>query len=198
MIQFIIGLLQKNYFCVLILTTKNFKMNLLEDFKKVDTFIFDVDGVMTDGGILVLENGDMARKMNTKDGYSLYLAVKKGYRFFIVSGSSKSAVENRFHHLGIHHVFFNVMDKRPFVEKLMKEHHILAEQVLFMGDDMPDLPVFEVVGVSSCPADAVVDIRKDAAYISPYKGGEGCVRDVIEKVLKLRGDWNYDNSVASQ
>ncbi len=167
-------------------------MRIIERFRKIDTFMFDVDGVMTDGSVVVLGNGDMARIMNTKDGYAMALAIKKGYRIFIISGSAPSGVELRMNNLGIQHVFFKIGDKKTFAEKLIKEHHLSKENILFMGDDMPDLPVFDVVGIGCCPGDAVKELRSAADYISPNNGGRGCVRDVIEKVLKIRNDWGSD------
>lgn len=172
-------------------------MNLLDDFQRIDTFIFDVDGVMTDGGIFVFQNGEMARKMNTKDGYALQLAVKKKYRFFIVTGSSPSAVKIRMNNLGIEHVYFNVRDKKAFVQDLINEHGLQKENILFMGDDLPDLPVFDVVGLGCCPADAVDEVKHAATYIAVKKGGCGCVREVIEKVLKCNNDWTIEKGIVS-
>jgi 3-deoxy-D-manno-octulosonate 8-phosphate phosphatase (KDO 8-P phosphatase) len=172
-------------------------MNVLDGFQQITTFMFDVDGVMTDGTILVLGNGDMARSMNTKDGFALQLAVKKGYRFFIVSGSSPSAVERRMNNLGIVNVYFEIRDKKSFVVQLMEEQGLQSEEVLFMGDDVPDLAAFDAVALACCPADAVADVKNAAKYISPKAGGKGCVRDVIEKVLKCRGDWDTDEKIAS-
>lgn len=167
-------------------------MRIVDRFKQVDTFMFDVDGVMTDGGVLVLADGDMARIMNTKDGYAMALAIKRGYKIFIVSGSAPSGVERRMNNLGIKHVFFKIGDKKTFVENLIQEHKLEKDKILFMGDDMPDLPVFDAIGVGCCPSDAVNELKKAADYISPLGGGRGCVRDVIEKVLKSRNDWGTD------
>lgn len=173
-------------------------MRILDRFKQIDTFMFDVDGVMTDGGVVVLANEDMARIMNTKDGYALSLAIKRGYKIFIVSGSAPSGVERRMNNLGVKHVFFKIHDKQAFVEKLIEEHKLVRDKILFMGDDMPDLPVFDVVGLGCCPADAIEELTSAADYISPKVGGAGCVRDVIEKVLKANNDWGHDGNVVSQ
>lgn len=172
-------------------------MNILSSFREIDTFIFDVDGVLTDGGLLVLEGGEMARRMNVKDGYALQLAIKKEYRIFIVSGSSPSAVDTRLRNLGITEIHFRVKDKQAFVKELATKHQFNLKRTLFMGDDIPDLPVMEVVALSCCPADAVSEVRAAAKYISEKKGGEGCVRDVIEKVLKLNDHWTADSTVVS-
>ena len=173
------------------------EMNILTSMSRINTFILDVDGVLTNGNILVLESGEMARQMNVKDGYALQLAIKKGYRIFIVSGSSPSAVERRLNNLGIQDIFFKVQDKRKFIEKLIQQYQLNEAEILFMGDDMPDLPVFKTVGLCCCPADAIPEIRDAADYISPQKGGEGCVREVIEKVMKINGDWGVSTAVAS-
>ncbi len=173
-------------------------MDILKAFGRITTFMFDVDGVLTDGGILVLETGDMARTMNTKDGYALQLAIKKGYNIFIITGGGKSGVEKRLNNLGIHEIYFQAHDKRTCVEELIKKYRLDKEEILFMGDDMPDVPAFDAVGMSACPADAVPDVKNSSMYVSPVKGGRGCVRDVLEKVMRARGDWGVDASIASK
>lgn len=173
-------------------------MDILKAFSEIDTLMFDVDGVLTDGGILVLETGDMARTMNTKDGYALQLAVKKGYRIIVITGGVRSGVEKRMNNLGVSDIFFSVSDKRKCVEELMIKHNLKKEQVLFMGDDMPDLATFDLVGMSACPADAVPDVKSKATYISNIAGGKGCVRDVLEKVMRARNDWGIDSEIASK
>lgn len=169
-----------------------------ELFKPITTFIFDVDGVLTDGTILVLDNGLQARRMNIKDGFSLQMAIKKGYRVMIVSGGNSPQVANRLENLDVHDVNMAVLDKKLFVADYITKNNLLKEQVLFMGDDLPDLLVMSVVGLPCCPADAVNEVKKAALYISHLKGGDACVRDVIEKVLKLNDHWNYQEDVASK
>lgn len=172
-------------------------MQIPDRFQAIDTFMFDVDGVMTDGGVLVLSTGEMARIMNTKDGYALQLAVKRGYNIFVITGSSFSAVEKRMNNLGVKHVYFEVKDKKSYAQKLMGEFNLDPKKTLFMGDDLSDLPAFDVVALGCCPSDAVEDVRIAADYISSKKGGAGCVRDVIERVLKANGHWSVDESIAS-
>lgn len=172
--------------------------NILEQFKKITTFIFDVDGVLTDGSLLLLDNGVQARRMNIKDGYALQLAVKMGYRILIVSGSQSEQVIQRLQKLGISDVHMSVSDKKSLIEEYMKKKKLQNEEVLYMGDDIPDLPAMSVVGLPTCPADAATEIKQAAAYISSVYGGFGCVRDVIEKVLKLNDHWNYRSDVASR
>jgi 3-deoxy-D-manno-octulosonate 8-phosphate phosphatase (KDO 8-P phosphatase) len=173
-------------------------MSFLEAFKAITTFAFDVDGVLTDGSILVFENGEQVRTMNIKDGYALQLAVKKGYRVVILSGANAEGVKIRLNKLGITDVFMQVSDKKEAMEHYLKEHQLSWKEVLFMGDDVPDQEVMQKAAISCAPKDAVSSIRQNAQYISPYKGGQGCVRDVLEKVLKLKGHWAHDISIASK
>lgn len=176
---------------------KSAHMNVLELFKKITTFIFDVDGVLTNGTILLLENGVQARTMNIKDGFALQMAVKNGYKILIVSGANSPQVINRLEKLGITDVHMSVMDKKAFVVHYMTQNNLTKEEVLFMGDDLPDLPVMSEVGLPVCPADAVNEIKAAVQYISPLNGGSACVRDVIEKVLKLNDHWNYKVEITS-
>jgi 3-deoxy-D-manno-octulosonate 8-phosphate phosphatase (KDO 8-P phosphatase) len=173
-------------------------MNVLELFKHINTFVFDVDGVLTDGTLLVLPNGVMARRMNIKDGYALQLAVKKGYHIVIISGGVSPEVKERLNKLGVTHVFMQVQNKVAVLNEFMQQHNLSKQQVLFMGDDMPDASALRLVGLPACPADASTDIKAIAQYISPVNGGAGCARDVIEKVMKLQGNWNEDITVRSQ
>jgi 3-deoxy-D-manno-octulosonate 8-phosphate phosphatase (KDO 8-P phosphatase) len=173
-------------------------MNVLEHFKTVNTFVFDVDGVLTDGTLLLLPGGGMCRRMNIKDGYALQLAVKKGYRVFVISGGNSPEVQERLNKLGISRVFMQVENKKQLLLQLMQEHNLQKTEILFMGDDIPDIEVMGIVGLPCCPADAAIEIKLISKYISPIKGGEGCGRDIIEKVLKLRGDWNTDATIKAQ
>ncbi len=172
--------------------------NVLARFKNIRCFVFDMDGVLTDGSLLVLPNGVWARRMNIKDGYALQLAVKKGYEVIIISGSNSDEVKERLNRLGITNVHMNIKDKAALLQQINADKKMQQQEILCMGDDIPDLEILNLAGVACCPADAVSEIKSIAHYISPVKGGEGCVRDVIEKVLKLNGDWNNDTSVASK
>jgi 3-deoxy-D-manno-octulosonate 8-phosphate phosphatase (KDO 8-P phosphatase) len=173
-------------------------MNIIDRFKKITTFIFDMDGVLTDGSVLVLENGLQARRMSIRDGYALQLAVKKGYRLLVVSGADSSPVTERLNKLGITEVHMSVANKKAFVEKYIAANKLVAEEILFMGDDIPDHSVMSMVGLPVCPADAVAEIRAISKYISPATGGNGCVRDVIEQVLKLNDHWHHLEDIASK
>lgn len=172
-------------------------MSLLELFKSVTTLVFDVDGVLTDGTLTVLPDGVMARKMNVKDGYALQLAVKRGYNIVIISGGNSEEVRDRLNKLGVAEVFMKVTDKVNILKKYLQEQSLSWEEVLYMGDDIPDLNVMQEARVACCPADAVEEIKEVSTYISHLNGGFGCVRDVIEKVLKLRGHWKDDTHIPS-
>ena len=172
-------------------------MNILTSFQPVTCFILDIDGVLTDGTVLVLENGVQARRMSVRDGYAIQLAVKKGYKVKIISGGNAPQLLARFTGLGVTEVEMGVKDKAKAVKHFIQSNGLNKEQVLFMGDDIPDLLAMREVGLAVCPADAVPEIKAVCSYICPVKGGEGCVRDVIEKVMKLRSDWNEDVSVTS-
>ena len=173
-------------------------MNILELFKPITTFVFDVDGVLTDGNLLVMPGGAMVRRMNIKDGYALQLAVKRGYNVIVISGGNSPEVKERLNKLGVAHVWMQVTDKKIILENFMRQNSLLENEILFMGDDLPDYDVMNYIGLPCCPADAAVEIKQISKYISPLQGGRGCARDVIEKVLKLRGDWIKDTHIKSQ
>ncbi|MES2881038.1 MAG: 3-deoxy-D-manno-octulosonate 8-phosphate phosphatase [Bacteroidota bacterium] len=173
-------------------------MNLLEKFSRITTFIFDVDGVLTDGSVLLLENSVQARTMNIKDGLALQMAVKNNYRVVIVSGASSEAVRQRFVYLGIAEIHLGISNKLMFIETYLQQNNMNWSEVLFMGDDLPDVLVLAKAGLACCPADAAVEARKSSHYISQFHGGNGCVREVIEKVLKLNDHWNYHPEISSR
>lgn len=173
-------------------------MNVLELFKPITAFVFDVDGVLTDGTVLVLDGGLQARRMNIKDGFAMQMALKKGYRIRIISGGHSPQVQDRLEKLGVRDISMSVLDKKKEITDYITGKKLKKEQVLYMGDDLPDIPALQAVGLSCCPADAVSEVRDAVHYISPLKGGEACVRDVIEKVLKLNGHWDYSEHVASR
>lgn len=173
-------------------------MNVLEQFRHIRTFVFDVDGVLTDGTVQLLPNGEQSRKMSIRDGYALQLAVKKGYRIAVISGGHSESVVTRLSGLGIQDIFTRVLNKQEKLEDYALEHDLLWEQVLFMGDDIPDYRAMQLCGLPVCPGDATPEIKSISKYISPLAGGQGCVRDVIEKVLKLNDHWTIDEEVASK
>lgn len=164
-------------------------MNVLELFEAVKVFVFDIDGVLTDGMLHVQEDGELLRRMNIKDGYALQLAVRKGYQVWVISGGKTTAAQKRLEKLGVTEVHVAVDDKVALLQRLMAKGGHPAGEVMYMGDDMPDKKAMLLCGLRTCPADAATDIKQIVQYISPLPGGAGCVRDVIEKVMKINGHW---------
>lgn len=165
------------------------KANFKEDLKKIKAFAFDVDGVLSNPKVLLSSQGELLRTMNTKDGYALQYASKRGYPIAIISGGRTESVAVRFSYLGIEDIFLGASDKVKDFEIFRKKYGLYPEEVLYMGDDLPDYNVMSIVGVACCPADAVEEIKSISHYISHKDGGEGCVRDIIEQVLRLHGKW---------
>jgi 3-deoxy-D-manno-octulosonate 8-phosphate phosphatase (KDO 8-P phosphatase) len=168
---------------------ENFKQKLT----KIKTFIFDVDGVLTDGKVFVFENGDVVRNMNSKDGYAIHLAVKKNYRIVIISGGNNVAIKNMLIKAGVIDIFINQHDKLQCYKDFIAENGLSEEEILYMGDDLPDWEVMSRVGLAVCPSDAATEIKALSLYISNNKGGEGCVRDIIEQVLRVQNNWEISN-----
>jgi 3-deoxy-D-manno-octulosonate 8-phosphate phosphatase (KDO 8-P phosphatase) len=173
-------------------------MNILSRLKKISTFVFDLDGVLTDGSLFVFDSGEQVRRMNVKDGYALQLAIKKGYRVAVISGGDSLAAVLRLNGLGIHDVFMKVANKHEKLEAYRQQQQLSWESILFMGDDIPDYEVMRLAGVSCTTADGAPEIKQIASYISSCKGGEGCARDVIEKVLKLNDHWELELTLPSR
>lgn len=171
---------------------------MLHHFTPIKAFVFDVDGVLTDGTVLVLENGLQARRMHIKDGFALQMALKHGYKVKIISGGYSPQVADRLLKLGVTDVQMSVLDKAAFLQSWMQEQELKKEEVLFMGDDLPDLEALSLAGMPCCPADAVPEVQEACIYISPLNGGFACVRDVIEKVLRINGHWQMHNHIASR
>ncbi|HKK12317.1 MAG TPA: HAD-IIIA family hydrolase [Flavobacteriaceae bacterium] len=169
---------------------KNYK----EYLNHITTFIFDVDGVLTDGSVLATTSGELLRTMNTKDGFALKTAVRADFHVCIISGGTNEGVRARLSGLGITDIYLGAHDKVEQFEDYLDNYNIKPENVLFMGDDIPDYPVMRLVGLPCCPQDAVPEIKAISKYVSHKNGGKGAVRDVIEQVLKVQGKWNgyYD------
>ncbi len=168
------------------MSNKNYK----EYLNNITTFIFDVDGVLTDGSITITTHGEMLRNMNIKDGYALKTAVDQGYHVCIISGGSNEGVRKRLRGLGITNIHLGVQNKVETLDEFLDIYQINSTQALYMGDDIPDLYVMQKVALPCCPQDAAPEIKAVSKYISHKKGGKGCVRDVIEQVLKVQGKWN--------
>ncbi len=160
----------------------------------ITTFIFDVDGVLTDSNVTITTTGELLRTMNTRDGYAIKTAVDKGYTVCVISGGNNEGVRSRLRGLGVTDIHLGVHDKIATFEEFTDVYQIKPEQVLYMGDDIPDYYVMQKVGLASCPQDAVAEIKNISHYVSHKNGGAGCVRDVIEQVLKVQGKWmdNFD------
>jgi len=163
----------------------NFKENLV----RVKAFIFDIDGVLSLQTINLNSFGFPNRTVNLRDGYALQLAVKKGYYIGIISGSSSKEYQKRLRNLGINDIYLKSRSKLDNFNSFIKKHNLDKSDVLFMGDDIPDFKVMKEAGIAVCPSDADSEIKQISSYISDKKGGEGCVRDVIEQVLRLHNKW---------
>ncbi len=167
---------------------KNYK-TLLPNIK---TFIFDVDGVLTDGKILITNEGELLRSFDTKDGYAMKCALVQGYKIAIITGGRNQGVEERFKELGVYDIYMGAHHKLDAFQDLLDNYDLDPETILYIGDDVPDIPVMEKVGLGCCPADAVSDVKAMADYVSHKNGGEGCVRELIEQVLRVQGKWRLD------
>lgn len=155
----------------------------------ITTFILDVDGVLTDGTIHVTGTGEMLRHMNIRDGYAMKAAIENGYTVCIISGGSNEGVRVRLRNLGITDIHLGVPNKVETFKEFIDIYNIKPEQVLYMGDDIPDFHVMKLVGLPTCPQNAAPEIKEISNYISHIDGGKGCVRDVIEQVMKVQGKW---------
>lgn len=159
------------------------------DLSQIKAFVFDVDGVLSPSTVPVYRDGEPCRMMNVKDGYALQLAIKLGYKVAIITGAKSELIKKRYELLGVEEIFIGVENKIDVYETWAATNQLPHAAIAYMGDDIPDYEVMQMVGWACCPADAAIDIQRIARYISPYKGGEGCVRDVIEQTLRAQGVW---------
>lgn len=169
-------------------------MSFISRLPRITTIILDLDGVLTDGTVYISESGEQLRRMNIKDGYAIQLAIRKGYTISVISGGKSETVIKRLNGLGIQDVFLGISDKRTTLDQFLASKNKSYDEVMYIGDDVPDLNVMELVSIAACPLDAVDQIKAISHYISQYKGGEGCVRELIEKVMRAREDWNNEFS----
>ena len=160
--------------------------------KHITTFIFDYDGVLTNGTVILQNDGDALRTANVKDGYAVQLAVKKGYQIAVITGGKSEAVKARFNGLGVLDVYLNSSDKMKVFKEFCAAKKVDPDKVLYMGDDIPDIPVMVNVGLACCPQDASEGVKAISHYISPISGGQGCVREILEQLLRLNGHWQAD------
>ncbi len=162
------------------------------DYKKLEqikTLIFDVDGVLTNSQLLITEEGDLLRSMNTRDGYGLKRAIDAGLNVIIITGGNSLGVERRLQLLGIKQCHVNIKDKFSVLTSIIEENLLNKEEIMYMGDDIPDLKCMQYIGIAACPADAVSEIQEASQYISDYNGGSGCVRDIVEKIMQVKNLW---------
>jgi 3-deoxy-D-manno-octulosonate 8-phosphate phosphatase (KDO 8-P phosphatase) len=167
--------------------------NFKEKLNKITTFIFDMDGVLTNGKVWIMSGQDPARQLNSKDGYAFHLASQKGYKLFLLSGGHSNAIKESLLRIGFRGIYMSQPNKLECYKDMLIEHDLKPEEIIYMGDDLPDYNVMSEVGIASCPSDAAHEIKALSIYVSTCKGGEGCARDVIEQVLRLKGDWTVEN-----
>ena len=172
------------------MSSKNYKLLL----NKITSFVFDVDGVLTNGKILVTNEGEMYREMNTRDGFALKYALLKGFNICIISGGTNQGVKKRLENLGVNKVYLGIHEKDIALDDFINTYNINPEEVLYMGDDVPDMPVMEKVGVATCPQDAVPDVKRIADYVSHKNGGDGCVREIVEQVMRVQNKWMFSEN----
>ena len=163
--------------------------NFKEDIACVEAIVLDVDGVMTDGGIIPTPDGDFIRRYNAKDGYAIASAIREGLKVCIISGGRGRMLENRLQMLGVTRYYLNCMDKITAIREFAADYNIDLENVIYMGDDIPDLECMRLVGVPVCPSDAAMEVVEASRYISEYNGGHGAVRDIIEQVMRAKNIW---------
>ena len=163
--------------------------NFKEDIARVKAFVFDVDGVMTDGGIIPTPDGDFIRRYYAKDGYAMAYAIREGYKICVISGGRGEMLRRRLEMLGVERMYLNCMDKITAIKEFMADYELAAEEVIYMGDDIPDLECMRLVGIPVCPADACMEVIEASRYVSEYNGGHGAVRDIVEQVLRVQGRW---------
>lgn len=159
---------------------------------QIDTFIFDVDGVLTNGMVTIMPDGELVRQMNIKDGFALKHAVEAGYRVCVISGGTNEGVRVRLKNLGIKDIYLGAHNKLEQYYELIDMYELNPDNILYMGDDIPDVPVLEKVGLPCCPQDAVPEIKALSKYISHKNGGEGCVRDILEQTMRVQGKWKHN------
>jgi 3-deoxy-D-manno-octulosonate 8-phosphate phosphatase (KDO 8-P phosphatase) len=172
-------------------------MNYKELLQGIKAMIFDVDGVLSTSYLPLYTSGEQIRLINTKDGYALRLAVKKGIILAIITGGNSQALQKQYTRLGFTDIYMEVPEKVEKLKEFMLKHSLDAREILYMGDDIPDYHVMRIVGLPVCPSDAAKEIKAISRYVSKKKGGHGCVRDMVEQVLKAQGHWMSDKRAFS-
>jgi 3-deoxy-D-manno-octulosonate 8-phosphate phosphatase (KDO 8-P phosphatase) len=169
-------------------------MSHLEKLKNIKAFVFDVDGVFTNGSVYLLPQGNMCRVMNVLDGFAVVKALKKDYKICVITGGDDPMVRHRIHYLGITDYYAKVHHKLEKFEEFKTKYQLQNEEILTMGDDIPDIKMMKISGISACPPNSVAEVKEISDYISPIYGGKGAVRDVIEQVMKVQGTWIDDDT----
>lgn len=164
------------------------------DLKKIKALVFDVDGVLSSSTIVLSSTGEPLRTINIKDGYAIQLAVKRGFHVAIITGGKTEAVRKRYEGLGVTDLYLGSNVKLLAYDDFKQKHGLNDDEVLYMGDDIPDLEVLSRVGCPCCPADACPDVKQMCLYVSDYNGGYGCGRDVVEQVLRAHDKWLGDKT----
>ena len=172
-------------------------MSYLPKLKNIKAFVFDVDGVFTDGSVYLLPDQNMSRVMSVLDGYAVVQCLKQGYKIGIITGGNDPMVKNRMEYLGIKDYYAKSSHKITDYEDFKSKHNLKDSEILMMGDDIPDIGIMKLVEISACPANSVPEVKAISDYISPVFGGKGAVRDVIEQVMKVQGKWNLDEDIKS-
>ena len=167
--------------------------NFKEDIAKTKAFVFDVDGVMTDGGIMPIGDGsDFVRKYYAKDGYAIAYAIRRGYKVCVISGGHGNLLRARLERLGVTKMYLNCMDKIAAMDEFFAEYNIDPATTIYMGGDIPDLECMQKVGIPVCPADACSEVIEASRYVSEFDGGKGAVRDIVEQTLRAQNEWAKD------
>ena len=168
----------------------SYKLNL----EKIKAFVFDVDGVFTDGSVYLMPGGNMCRVMNVLDGYAVVKALKNNYKIGVITGGNDPEVKNRINYLGIQDYYAKSHNKITDFEDFKIKHNLKDDEIVMMGDDLPDIGILKKVAIATCPANAIPEVKQICDYISPIEGGKGAVRDIIEQVMKVQGNWIEDNT----
>lgn len=169
-------------------------MSYKSNLKNIKAFVFDVDGVFTDGSVYLMPDKNMCRVMNVLDGYAVVKAIKENYKICVITGGDDPMVRNRINYLGITDYYAKISNKLEKFEEFKQKYNLANEEILTMGDDLPDISMMKISGISACPQNSVAEVKALSDYISPIQGGKGAVRDVIEQVMKVQEKWILDDT----
>ena len=164
-------------------------MNVFDKLSQIHGMIFDIDGVFTDNNILVTDQGEFLRTMNVRDGYAVKRALQAGKKIAIISGGKSIGIIKRMNILGVHEIHLGIENKIDVFNSIIDEWNIPIENILYMGDDIPDLECMKIAGLAACPKDSVPEILEICEYVSTFEGGKGCVRQIIEQILQAQNQW---------